>query len=139
VNMITEIFSRAVDQLLGRASGPLHLRLLIQPIVAAILAIRAGRRDAREGKPPFLWTLLMVRAERRELFRSARNDIGKMFIVAIGVDAIYQLIELRAFYIVQAVIVAFVLAVIPYALLRGVVMRVVRFFRRQSQKGKPRH
>jgi len=137
--MITEIFSRAVDQLLGRASGPLHLRLLIQPIVAAILAIRAGRRDAREGKPPFLWTLLMVRAERRELFRSARNDIGKMFIVAIGVDAIYQLIELRAFYIVQAVIVAFVLAVIPYALLRGVVMRVVRFFRRQSQKGKPRH
>lgn len=50
MDAISEIFSRAIEQLLGRASGPLHLRLVIQPIMATILAIRAGLRDAREGQ-----------------------------------------------------------------------------------------
>jgi hypothetical protein len=43
---------------LGRISGPMWVRLLIQPTVAAILGVRAGLRDARQGRPPYLWAVV---------------------------------------------------------------------------------
>ena len=49
MDTIVEMLSRAVEQLIGRASGPLHFRLFIMPIVVTVLGIRAGLRDAREG------------------------------------------------------------------------------------------
>ena len=55
---ISEILNRGVEQLLGRADGPFHFRLLVMPTVVAILAVRAGLRGAREGQPAFLWALL---------------------------------------------------------------------------------
>ena len=47
MNPIAESLTRGVEQLLGRASGPLHFRLILQPIVATALAIRAGLRCPR--------------------------------------------------------------------------------------------
>ena len=43
-------------------------------------------------------------------------------------DTVYQLIVFRAFYIVQAMIVAFVCAVLPYILLRGPTNLLTRNF-----------
>ena len=126
MDAINEILSRAVEQLLGRTSGPLHFRLVIQPIVAAILAVRAGMKDAREGQPAFFWTFLTNPAERKRLVTSGWKDIGKIFIIAMVLDAIYQLIVLRGFFIVQALIVAVVVALLPYTLLRGLVTRLTR-------------
>lgn len=131
VDTISEILNRAVEQLLGRTSGPLHARLLIQPIVATILAIRAGMRDAREGKPAFFWTILTSPEEREILRRSGWKDIGKLFIVAIVLDTIYQVIALHWFYPMQTFIVAVVVAVIPYTLLRGLATRVARGLSKQ--------
>jgi hypothetical protein len=118
-----EILGRGFDQLLGRGSGPLHLRLLITPTVAIIFAIRAGIKDARAGHPMFLWA---NRAERRELFRSGWNDIGRVFLLALVLDTAYQLVVFRAFYVVQALIVAVLLAIVPFALFRGVVTGLMR-------------
>jgi hypothetical protein len=126
VNAVLETIERAVDELLGRASGPMHLRLFLQPIVASVLAVRAGLRDARSGQPPFLWTFFTDAASRPRLFKSACKDIGKAFLVGVTVDAIYQAIQLRAFHLVQALLVAVVLAVLPYSLLRGPVTRLAR-------------
>jgi hypothetical protein len=50
---IGEFFARVWEMLIGRADGPFTLRLILQPAVAAIFAMRAGLRDAREGRPPF--------------------------------------------------------------------------------------
>jgi hypothetical protein len=110
---------RAVEELLGRASGPFHLRLLIQPTVSALLSIRAGLEDARRGRPPFLWTFLTDPEERRRLMRSAWKDIGKIFVVALALDVLYQMVALRAFHLLQTLIVATALAIVPYVLLRG--------------------
>jgi hypothetical protein len=128
------MFKRGYEQLHGRLSGPMQFRLWIQPIMAALLAIRAGVRDAREGKPAFLWALITISAERRERWRSAWKDIRRVFFFAIAIDAIYQIIELRAFYIVQAIIVAFVLAIVPYVMLRGIVRRVTRLIDKAKRK-----
>jgi ABC-type dipeptide/oligopeptide/nickel transport system permease subunit len=128
VDIILDIISRGLEQLLGRASGPFHLRLVITPAVAFIFAIRAGLRDAREGHPPFLWEVLTNPAERQRLRRSWWKDIGKMVIVALITDAVYQLYVLRAFYVFQALILIVVLAMGPYALVRGITTRLTRRF-----------
>jgi hypothetical protein len=126
VDAIREILSRGVEQLLGRASGPLHFRLVIQPIVATILAVRAGLKDAREGQPAFLWTALTNPAERKRLASSGWKDIGKVFILAIVLDTVYQVLVLRGFHVVQTLIVAVGVALLPYVLLRGPVTRLAR-------------
>ena len=52
-----EALRQAWDNLFGRVDGPMSFRLIIQPVVATFLAIRAGWTDAREGRPIFFWTL----------------------------------------------------------------------------------
>jgi hypothetical protein len=119
MDAIAEILSRGVEQLLGRASGPLHLRLMIMPTVVTILAIRAGIREGRERQPATVRTILSNPAERRRILRSGLKDIGRIFIVALVLDTAYQFSVLRAFYIVQALIVAVACAIVPYVLIRG--------------------
>ena len=111
---------------MGRADGPLTMRLILQPTLAAIFAIRAGLRDAREGQPAFFWSVFTNPARRSELLGQVRKDVGKVFIMAIVLDVIYQLIVYRWVYPGQAVITAAVLAIVPYLLIRGPVTRIMR-------------
>jgi hypothetical protein len=57
---------------------------------------------------------------------------GKIVLLAIALDAIYQFIEHRTFYPVEALVVAIVLAFIPYVLIRGPVARIARRWRRDA-------
>jgi hypothetical protein len=127
---IQEFFSRVWEMLIGRVSGPLTFRLLMQPAVAVFLAIRVGLRDAREGRPPyFFWSVFTNPARRPELLRLVWQDIGKVFMVAVALDVIYESIVYRWVYPGQALIVATVLAIIPYLLIRGPVTRLARRLR----------
>lgn len=119
-----DIFSRGWDNLIGRVGGPLTFRLVIQPAVAVFLAIRSGVKDARECRPVFFWTALLNPAERRHLLRQGWKDVGKLFIVAVVLDVIYQIIVLRGVYAGQLLIVATVLAVVPYLVVRGLANRI---------------
>ena len=130
-----EILKRVWDNLVARASGPMHFRLIIQPAMAGFLAIRAGLRDAREGRPTFLWTAVTNRAHRPELFRQGRKDVGKVFAFAVILDAIYQLIVQRGAYVLETLIVATSMAVVPYVLLRGPVSGIARSFARRRESG----
>ena len=47
------------------------------------------------------------------------NDIGRLFILAVVLDCLYQLLEFRWVYPIQALIIGFVLAIVPYILIRG--------------------
>ncbi len=134
MNWIPDILSRGGEQLLGRASGPFHLRLFLTPIVATVFAIRAGLKDAREGQPAFLLEFFTNPAERRRLADSGWRDIGKMIVAAFVVDTIYQVAILQAFYIVQALILIAVIAVIPYCLIRGIANRVMRAVTRKAEQ-----
>jgi hypothetical protein len=126
------MLSRGVEQLLGRAGGPLHLRLVIMPTVVTILAIRAGLKDAREGQPAFLWGIIAHPAERRRRLLAGWKDITRIFIVAIVMDTVYQLVVLQAFYVVQTLIVAVACAMVPYVLFRGPTTRLARVLLRNQ-------
>jgi hypothetical protein len=123
---VQEFFARAWEMLIGRADGPLTFRLILQPTVAAIFAIRAGLRDAREDRTAYFWSVFTNPVQRRDLLRQGWKDVGKVFMVAIVLDVVYELIVYRWVYPGQAVIVASVLAIVPYLLVRGPVTHIMR-------------
>jgi hypothetical protein len=47
------------------------------------------------------WAILKNPPERRRLLRSALKDVARIFIVALVLDTTYQVVVLRAFYVVQ--------------------------------------
>ena len=121
---LADVFGRFVDHLAGRVVGPMKLRLLLQPLIAALFAVRAGIKDGRAGKPPYFWTMFTVRERRRALLREGWRDVGKLFIMAVAIDAIFQVIVVRWVYPNEALIVAAILAFVPYVFLRGLVTRL---------------
>ena len=126
MDTIMEYFRQTFAELLGRVHGPLHFRLVIMPIVAATVAIRAGVRDAREGRRSFLLAVLTAQGEgRKHLRRTWRRDLGRVLVVGFAIDTVYQVLMFQAFFPGQALIVTFVLAVLPYLIFRSPVRWVL--------------
>ncbi len=119
-----DIFARFFGNLADRIDGPLTFRLVIQPIVAAALAIRAGVADGRAGRPPYFWAIVTHPEHRSYLLRDGWRAIVKLFGLAIVLDGIYQIIVFHWIYPFEALLVGFLLACAPYLLLRGIAGRV---------------
>jgi hypothetical protein len=124
-----ETLARIAENLVGRLHGPLTFRLLLQPAIAIFLAVRAGLHDARDHQPAYFWALINNAEHRRAMLRDGWRDIGKVFVIAIILDVIYQLIVVRWVYPGETLIVAAALALLPYLLFRGAVTRLVRLVR----------
>ncbi len=120
-----DIVTRIFENLMGRVVGPMHFRLLLQPTMAVIFAVLDGRKDARAGSAPYFWALFTDPAHRRDLLRTGWKSVGKIFIVALVLDAIYQFRVLHFFYAGEALLVALILAIVPYVVLRGPVNRLM--------------
>jgi hypothetical protein len=121
-----EIWMRIMENLSDRVSGPMKFRLLLQPAMAAFFAIRSGLLDARTGKPPYFWSLVTDPAHRTDMLKEGWKSVGKVFLIALLLDVIYQVIVLKLVYPGEAIFVAFVLAILPYLILRGLVTRIAR-------------
>jgi hypothetical protein len=104
----------------------MKFRLLLQPMMATIFATRAARRDARDGNSPYFWAVFANAAERNKLLQSGWKDVGKVILIAILIDAVYQVIVFKWVYPGEALIVALVLAIVPYLLIRGPLYRMLR-------------
>ena len=59
------------------------------------------------------------------MLRDGWKNIAKVFLVALVLDVIYQMIVSRFVYSGEALIVGFVLTIVPYIIARGVVNRLV--------------
>lgn len=114
-----DVLARIWENLGGRIGGPLSFRLLLQPTVATVLAIRAGLQDARTGRPPYFWTILTSPADRRDLLREGWKEVAKVFVLAVIIDVAYQVMVFRWVYPLELLLVAFLLACVPYLLIRG--------------------
>jgi hypothetical protein len=121
-----DMWSRVGTQLIERVSGPMKFRLVLQPCMAAFFAIRSGLADARAGNPPYFWTLLSDPSQRDAMIKDGWKSVGRVFILALVLDVVYQIIELRFVYPGEAIIVAFILAIVPYLIVRGLVTRLAR-------------
>ena len=128
-----EMIVRGWNNIVSRFGGPMTFRVILQPAMAALLALLAGLRDARENRPSYLWTVLTDPSQRRNLLCHGWKAIGRVFILAIVMDTIYQLYVLRWVYPLELIIVAILLAVVPYLLLRGPVNRVASWWYRRRK------
>ena len=121
-----EWFSQFWQELLARPSGPFALRFYLQPLMATIFAVRDGLNDARHDRPAYFWAVFTNSGQRKELLHHGWKSISKIFIIAIVLDCIYQLVVLHALHPLQALVIATTLAIVPYVAFRGPVNRLVR-------------
>jgi hypothetical protein len=133
---LAEILVGAWRGVQAGVAGPMKFRFVVQPLVAAIVAVRAGVRDARQARPPFLWALLVDRGHRGDHLSRGVRDIGKVFCVAFAVDVVLQLVVRHGIVPLQSSMVAVLLAVVPYLLLCGPMNRLARR-RAQDVRRKP--
>ena len=121
-----ELLTRVWTDLVGRVSGPLSFRLFLQPAMAIFFGVRDGLKDAREGRPAYFWAVFTDPAHRRELLREGWKSVAKVFVLALVLDTVYQVIVFRWVYVLEALIMATVLALVPYLSVRGPVNRTAR-------------
>jgi len=127
-----EFFRRIFEDLLGRVHGAMTFRLFLQPIMAGVPAVLDGIKDAKAGKHLYFWALFTEPKHREELLKGGWKSVGRTFILGLVMDTIYQVWQLKAFYPLEAILTAFILAFIPYLLLRG----PVNFCARRFVRGK---
>ena len=122
------MFQRMWQDFVSRTEGPLHFRFVLQPLMATIVAIRHGVQDAKTNRPPYFWTICWNKEHRKDFLKEGIRHVAKILILAIVLDAIYQLIELHWFYPGEAILVAIFLAFIPYLIIRGPANRIARWW-----------
>jgi len=123
---VDELLRSFWQNLTGRLAGPMKFRFILPPIMAAMFAVKIGLQDAREGLPAYFWEVVGNPSQHRELLHEGWGHVSKIFIVAVLIGLVYQNLAFRWFCPGEALLVAFVLAVIPYLLLRGPVNRIAR-------------
>jgi hypothetical protein len=121
-----------LPNLVARIDGPLHFRFIAQPLMAAIFAVIDGVKDAKIGKPAYFWAMLVSPGRRKELIRDGWKSVCKMFVVAMLLEALYQVKVHQLNNFGYVLIAPFLLAILPYLLLRGPTNRFVRLLRKKS-------
>ena len=123
-------WQRVIENLIARFDGPLHFRFIVQPLMATIFAVIDGVKDAKAGRPAYFWAMLTTAENRRELIKDGWKHVGKIFILAIILDLVYELKVESTIHPGEILIVAIVLAIVPYLALRGPINRVVRLWKK---------
>jgi tryptophan-rich sensory protein len=113
-------------QQLARPTGPMKFRFVLQPLMAAFFAIREGIKDAHTGRSPYFWTVLGNPQKRVERLQEGLNATARIILLGLAMDVVYQKIVLERFYPAEAVIIALLLAFLPYVVIRGPVSRIAR-------------
>jgi len=114
-------------------------RFILQPIMASLLAIRDGIRDARIGRSPYFWTVATDPTRREKRIVEGIRAVMRVLILGVVMDVIYQIIELHGFHPLQTVVIAVGLAFIPYLIVRGPATRVAKYyFAKKAARNEPR-
>jgi hypothetical protein len=113
-----------LDDIPRRLTGPGRMRFVLQPTVATLLGIVAGRRDSRSGLPPYLLALALGKGRRGELVRSGARDIANLVLIGVLLDALSQKLILGIVHPGVALLVGPVLVSGPYVVTRALANRV---------------
>jgi hypothetical protein len=127
-----EVYQRVWGDILDRPGGPMTFRFVLQPTMAAIAAIHDGMNDARLGRSPYFWTALHDPKNFGPRLREGLISTARIVLLGLGIDAIYQHQVLKTFYPGEAVLMALLLALLPYLVVRGPTTRLARRWSRRS-------
>jgi hypothetical protein len=123
-----EVHHRFWADILDRIHGPMTFRFYLQPAMALLAALPDGIRDARLGHKSFFWSALWDRDIPTGRLREGLISTARVVLLGISMDVIYQFKALDRFYPAEALMMAILLAVIPYFVFRWIVERVARWW-----------
>ena len=121
-----DMWMRFATQMAARVSGPMKFRLVLQPAHGVVLRNPRRAGGCQVGQAAVLLGPCVGLADRVGMLEGGWKDVGKVFILAIVLDVMYQLIVFRFVYPGEALVVAVILAILPYLILRGLVTRMFR-------------
>lgn len=131
----TEVLARIGRNIAERPGGPMTFRFILQPAMAAIVAFHDGTKDARLNRSPYLWALLTDRNGSAARLREGVIATARIILLGFVMDGIYQAVVLDAFYPAETVLIALLLAFLPYVLLRGPFCRLAGWWLRRQSAG----
>ena len=70
-----DLLTRIFENLLGRVSGPMKFRLILQPLMAILFAMRDGLKDAKKRQPAYFWAFFTNPDHRRDLLRDGWKSV----------------------------------------------------------------
>jgi hypothetical protein len=117
----SEIHRRFWADIFERIHGPMTFRFYLQPTMALLAAIPDGIRDAQTGHKSFFWSALWNKSASAGRLREGAVSTARVVLLGISMDVIYQFKVLDRFYPGEALMMAILLAVIPYFLFRWIV------------------
>ena len=123
-----EVNQRFWEDIFGRAQGPMTFRFYLQPTMAAIAALLDGIKDTRFGHKSFFWTAAGDPTTRHGRLREGLEATARIVLLGLSMDVIYQHKVLHTFYPVEAVLMAILLAVVPYFIFRWIVEGASRWW-----------
>jgi hypothetical protein len=123
--MEDDLLTRFWTDLVGRLTGPMTFRLILQPLMAILIAVRDGVKDAREDRPPYFWAIF-THPGRWERLKEGRRAVARVTLLGIILDTSYQIMVFRAFRPLELVVVVLLLTFVPYLVWRGPVNRIAR-------------
>jgi hypothetical protein len=123
-----DVQRRFWSDIVARESGPMTFRFYLQPAMAAIAALHDGLRDTRRGHRAFFWTAWRDPTIRTGRLREGLTATARIVLLGLSMDVIYQLRVLHTFYPVEALLMAILLAVVPYFIFRWIIEGVLRWW-----------
>jgi hypothetical protein len=91
---------------------------------------RGGLEDASQGV-----CMPNIKIPRIDRLREGLAATSRIVLLGIAMDVMYQLLEFNAFYPVEALLIAVLLAFVHYLLIRGPVTRIARWWRGSAPAG----
>jgi hypothetical protein len=123
-----EVHHRFWSDIFGRLHGPMTFRFYLQPAMAFIAALIDGIRDARPGHKSFFWSVRGYPEQHSGRLREDLIATARVALLGLSMDAIYQFKVLDRFYPAEAVMMALLLAVIPYFIFQWIIEYVARWW-----------
>ena len=123
---VPEYLHRFWTDMVARSDGPMTFRFFVQPAMALLMALRDGMRDVRLGREPYVAYMRHADpAERTRAWREGVTAVARILLLGVVMDMVYQFMVFGGFSRpLETLVIAVLLAFIPYLLLRGIVTRV---------------
>ena len=123
-----DTLTRLWTDLVGRLSGPMSFRFILQPTMGAVFAAIDGFRDAREGRRPYFWSIFTRPETRSDLLKEGWSRVLRIITLGVVMELVYQLRVFRFIYPGELILVVLGLCFLPYLLLRGTFNRIARLW-----------
>lgn len=126
MDAFVEYLQRFWTDMVARTEGPMTFRLFLQPTMALLMALRDGIKDAKAGRQPYWVYLRQADPDaRREGWREGVRAVTRILLLGIAMDVIYQFKVFGGYrYPLETLVIAILLAFVPYLLLRGPITRI---------------